>query len=307
MSGAPMEVDRSRMELLLRALEAMAGGDVRCQAPISDQRDELDALAHGINVMAGELHFRLQELQRTQGHLVHSGKLAALGEVSSGLAHELNNPLAIIRGYVEKAQALLGKAPHPELAHCLERIDANVDRMDAIIRHIMEFSRQTQQERRALPLRELMSKAFILLNEQLRLKNIRVVEDFSAEPLVVLGDELRLEQVFINLLTNARDAILEARGEAGGTIRLHARAVSPAEIELSIADDGVGMTEEVRSNLFTPFFTTKGVGRGTGLGLSISLGILQEHRGSIHCVSEPGRGTTFTLRLPRADGKRAAE
>jgi C4-dicarboxylate-specific signal transduction histidine kinase len=301
MTDGRLGFERNRVDELLAALEAMAGGDIRRQAPISERRDELDAIAHGVNVMAGELHFRLQELQRTQGHLVQSGKLAALGEVSSGLAHELNNPLAIMRGYVERAQELLREpsAPREEVERCLERIDANVDRMDSIIRHIMEFSRQTRQERRRVDLREVVRKAFIMLNEQLRLLNIRVVEDFEAGPLEVWGDELRLEQVLINLLTNARDAIGEAHGEHGGTIRLSARAASPAEMELSVADDGVGITEEVRSHLFTPFFTTKGVGKGTGLGLSISLGIIQEHQGTISCGSEAGRGAVFTLRLPR--------
>jgi len=109
----------------------------------------------------------------------------------------------------------------------------------------------------------------------------------------------QLEQVFINLLSNARDAIVEAHGEAGGRICLRSRASSRSDVEIEVVDNGIGMDEETRNRVFQPFFSTKDVGRGMGLGLSISHGIVQEHGGAITCTSEPGQGAAFVIRLPR--------
>lgn len=290
----------------------MAGGEVQHQAPISGLQDELDAISHGVNVMAGELYFRVQELQKAQGHLVQTGKLAALGEVSSGLAHELNNPLAIIRGYVEMAQETLEKETlepmdRTDLLRYFERIDSHVDRMSSIICHIMEFSRQTQLRLKPVQISEVIRKSFILLNEQLRLKNIQVEREFGGEDFWVWGDELRLEQVLINLFTNSRDAIVAARREDGGMIRIQVAAESESILKLTVSDNGTGIEEAIMGDIFNPFFTTKAVGAGTGLGLSISLGIIQEQGGSISCRSEPGKGAQFEVRLPRWIGIQNSE
>src|SRR5215831_5142572 len=170
--------------------------------------------------------------------------------------------------------------------------------MKVIIRHIMEFARESRPEKKPTLLNDVVKKSFILINEQLRLRKIQIDMDLCPG-LVAVIDESRLEQVFINLLSNARDAIHEAHGQAGGGIRVRSRALSSSEIEIEISDNGIGMTEETRSKIFNPFFTTKEAGKGTGLGLSISHGIVQEHGGSIDCGSERGQGTTFRIRLPR--------
>ena len=293
-----------RVVTLLDSLERMAGGDLDHQITISPARDELDAVAHAVNVMARELLYRLSELHKTQASLIQSGKLAALGEVSSGLAHELNNPLTVITGYLEHIQDMVrDRAGTPLNFEALEsglgKIERNIERMNAIIGHIMEFARQPQLTKRPMLLNEVIKKSFILIGEQLRLKNIRLETKLSGGILMTLGDALRLEQVFINLLTNARDAIFEARGDAGGTIEVRSRIFSATLLEIEITDDGIGMTPEIRGNIFNPFFTTKDVGQGTGLGLSISLGIIQDHDGNIDCASERGKGTVFQIKLPR--------
>ena len=235
--------------------------------------------------------------------MIQSGKLAALGEVSSGLAHELNNPLTIITGYLELIRESVQGGPafsvnFEELESHLQKVERNVERMKVIIRHIMEFARESKPTKKPMKVTEVINKSFILINEQLRLKKIHIEMNLCSS-LVVEIDEYRLEQVLINLLSNARDAILEAHGEAGGTIEITSRAVSSSELEIEISDNGIGMTEEIKSKIFNPFFTTKEAGKGTGLGLSISHGIVQDHDGSIRCVSERGRGTTFYIRLPR--------
>jgi histidine kinase len=303
MSADHLIFDRARFEALLDSLECMAAGDLERQIPLSQERDHLDALSHGVNVLSSELLYRLRELQTAQSSLIQSGKLAALGEVSSGLAHELNNPLTIVAGYLELIRGSIqnGAVGIPdvvELESHLHKIERNVERMKVIIRHIMEFARESKPEKKPTLLNDVIKKSFILINEQLRLRKIQIDLDLCPG-LVALIDESRLEQVFINLLSNARDAIHEAHGQTGGRIRVGSRVLSSSEIEIEISDNGIGMTEETRSKIFNPFFTTKDAGKGTGLGLSISHAILQDHGGSIDCVSDKGKGTTFRIRLPR--------
>lgn len=300
MTGDQLSFDRARFQALLDALEAMAAGDLERQIPLSGEKDALDALSHGVNVLSGELLYRLRELQAAQSSLIQSGKLAALGEISSGLAHELNNPLMIITGYLELIREGIdcGEPDLSELHNHLQKVERNVNRMKTIIKHIMEFARESKPMKKPVELSGAIRKSLILISEQLRLKKIDVEMDLGAE-LVALADESRIEQVLINLLTNARDAIVEARGEEGGTIQVRSRTVSTSELEIEISDDGIGMTEEIKNKVFNPFFTTKEVGKGTGLGLSISHGIVQEHGGTIYCISERGKGTAFLIRLPR--------
>src|SRR5215475_9427909 len=302
MSGEQLTFDRARFQALLDSLEDMAAGNLERQIPITGEKDDLDALSHGVNVLSGELLYRLRELQNAQSSMIQSGKLAALGEVSSGLAHELNNPLTTVAGYLELIRGAVqagqtSALDFDELEDYLQKIERNVNRMKLIIRHIMEFARESKRVKQPTPLNEVIEKSFILINEQLRLKNIDIQMDLCPA-LVVLMDESRMEQVFINLLSNARDAILEARGEAGGAIKIRSRVLSGSELEIEISDNGIGMTEAIKIRIFNPFFTTKEVGKGTGLGLSISHGIVQDHAGSISCVSERGKGTTFQIRLP---------
>ncbi|HEX5069230.1 MAG TPA: ATP-binding protein [Vicinamibacterales bacterium] len=303
MSGARVCFDRDRFERLADAIENMAVGELWKEIPVSPARDELDALAHGINVLSSELRYRLRELQNAQASLIQSGKLAALGEVSSGLAHELNNPLTIVTGYIQLVRARLESA-RPEdhdpagQAALLEKAERNLERMAAIIRHIMEFARESRPGKTPTLVADVIEKSLILIHEQMRLKNISVSLELQPGVTAVINAS-QLEQVFINLLGNARDAILEAHGEAGGRIQVRSRAVSASEVEVRVSDNGIGMTEETRSRVFQPFFSTKEAGKGMGLGLSISHGIVLEHGGAISCESQPGGGATFAIRLPR--------
>ena len=295
--------DRTRFEGVLDSIENMAAGELGQKIPLSGDRDELDALAHGVNVLSSELQYRLRELQDAQASLIHSGKLAALGEVSSGLAHELNNPLTIVTGYVELVRGRIqsgrtSPADLAELAAYVAKVEHSLARMNAIIQHIMEFARESRPAKEPMLLAEVVEKSLILINEQLRLKRIHVDMDLQTGLMAHINPS-KLEQVFINLLSNARDAILEAHGEAGGRIQVRSSAKSPSDLEVEVSDNGIGMDEETRSKVFHPFFTTKEVGKGTGLGLSISHGIVQDHGGSIACMSERGRGAVFLVRLPR--------
>ena len=303
MTREVISFDRERFENVVNAIENMAVGELWKEIPLSPDRDELDALAHGVNVLSSELRYRLTELQNAQASLIHTGKLAALGEVSSGLAHELNNPLTIVSGYIQVVRTWMqsGQASADGLAEhaaLLEKADRNLERMAAIIRHIMEFARESRPVVAPALLAEVVEKSFILISEQLRLRNIAVTLDLQAGLMAEINAS-QIEQVFINLLTNARDSIFEANRESGGRIDVRSRALSRSEIEMEFSDNGAGMDEDTRSRVFQPFFSTKDAGKGMGLGLSISHGIVLQHGGTIACVSEPGQGATFIIRLPR--------
>lgn len=303
MSENKLSFDRARFQALLNSLESMAAGDLEHRIPLSHDRDELDAIAHGVNVLSGELLYRLRELQAAQSSLIQAGKLAALGEISAGIAHELNNPLMIISGHLELMRTAVQRPPEfaadfTELESYVQKMERNLGRMRLIIRHIMEFARESKPVKQPAQLNEVIKKSFVLINEQLRLKNIDVDLDLGSS-VIAEADESQLEQVFINLVSNARDAIIEAHGEAGGRIRVSSKAVSGSQLEIEISDNGIGMTDEIKSKIFNPFFTTKPPGKGTGLGLSISHGIVQDHGGTISCVSERGKGTVFHIHLPR--------
>ena len=306
-SSGLLTLDRARVDVLMDCLERMAAGDFSIKAPISPARDELDAFAHGINVLVQELDYQLKQLKQAQLSLIQSAKLAALGEVCSGLAHELNNPLAIIRGFVENSQRQIepDSPKSKDLNYSLSRIDDCVERMSRIIRHVLDFSRQSQPSKKPLSINEPVRNALMLLQEQLRLQNIEIQLELGPDALLTSGDSMRLEQVFMNLLTNSRDAISEARGALGGKIRLRSDLGKDGKLEAEVADNGAGMTEEALDKMFQPFFTTKPVGKGMGLGLSISLGIVQEHDGEILCESERGKGTRMRIRLPALETTRS--
>jgi C4-dicarboxylate-specific signal transduction histidine kinase len=235
---------------------------------------------------------RTQALKEAQAELVQSAKLAAVGMLAAGVAHELNQPLTIIRGY---AQHLVGEGRLPEEAKAaLDHIQAQSERMATIVNHLRDFSRQTKGTYEAVALNEVVAAAFLMLRQQLRVRKIEVVQALEPALPAIWGDRFQLEQVFINLITNARDAV-EPQG--GGRLTVTSRAVGDW-VEVAVADTGPGVPVDLQDRIFEPFFTTKDVGDGTGLGLSISYGIIREHGGEIRVANRPEGGAEFVVRLP---------
>jgi C4-dicarboxylate-specific signal transduction histidine kinase len=245
-----------------------------------------------------EMRRREQELRDKQEQLVQAGKLATLGELTTGVAHELNNPLNNTGLFVGNALDLieLGATDREkiirELRHALEQVRKATE----IISHLRTFGRAAPVSRTPVPLRQVVESAISLLEEQLRLRGIEVTIDLALENPLVVGNSIQLEQVFINLLTNARDAVADSPRKA---IRVSVSIGSTA-VEVAFADTGPGIPPGLEQRIFDPFFTTKDVGKGTGLGLSITYGIIREHGGTISVVSRPGEGATFLIRLPLA-------
>jgi len=245
-----------------------------------------------------EIQRREQELRDKQEQLVQAGKLATLGELTTGVAHELNNPLNNIGLFMGNALDLigLGVTDREHIAGELQNAMRQVRKATEIISHLRTFGRVAPVSRELVSMNQVIGRALSLMQEQLRLREIEVELDVSAQPAVVMGSPIQLEQVLINLLTNARDALAESPRKI---IRISCE-VRGEIVDLAFSDTGPGIPEGLERRIFDPFFTTKEVGRGTGLGLSITYGIIKEHGGTIAVANRPGEGATFLIRLPIA-------
>jgi two-component system NtrC family sensor kinase len=301
-----------RGELIGALVVAYVGGQDRRFVP--EDLDRLAtfaapaALAIEHSRLFDELAARVRQLQETQAQLVQAGKLSAVGQLVSGVAHELNNPLSVVIGY---GQLLKGKVLPPELRGPIDLIVAQGERMAKIVQGLLLFSRQRKPERAPVNLPSVIEQTVALRTTRLRLSGIRVISEHAPDLPPAEGDVHQLQQVFLNLLLNAEHAILSAG--RGDTIRI--RTGTRAEggrrwVVVEFEDNGPGIAAEVMPRIFEPFFTTKKVGEGTGLGLSVSYGIVQQHGGRLTGESVPGR-TVFTVELPTivaaepADGGRS--
>ena len=270
------------------------GDSVRLSGVICD----MDAPRRGqaqLQSYAAALRSVHQELQETQAQLLQSAKVATVGELATSTAHELNNPLAAIRGL---AQVLISRrSDDTELQETLNQIIVDTDRMAETVRRLHGLARQTPAEPKLVSINQTLEAALSRLSTQLDRHKIELEQAFDPDIPLVHGIPHLLEQVAINLLTNARDAIVEKEVPGRITLRTWHDSAN-RHVHFSVADTGVGVAPEHRAAIFSPFFTTKPAGRGTGLGLSTSFRIVQEHQGHIVFDSQPGIGTVFTVLLP---------
>jgi signal transduction histidine kinase len=309
-----------------RLLHTLAnqGGVAIDNALALEQLRELNRdLEKKVEQRTSELARALEELREAQTQLVHQEKMASVGQLVAGIAHEINNPLNFIQGnihYLRKyAEALTGSLEDYErvVAQCspdsaaeLERVrsahrlghvlgdlesvfagcEEGVERTTALVQNLRTFSRLDLAELSRVNLHEALESTLSLLKG--RLSGVRVVKDYGEIPPVeCLGNQLN--QVFMNLLSNALDAVGES-----GTITLRTRPRGEGRVAIEVEDDGCGIEPEHLGRIFEPFFTTKAVGQGTGLGLAITYGVLTRHGAEIRVRSEPARGACFELELP---------
>ncbi|MBF0106260.1 MAG: response regulator [Deltaproteobacteria bacterium] len=280
---------------------------------------ELKISSEIINKMNTELERRVVErsrqLNQVQTQLFQQSKLATLGEMSAGLAHEINQPLGGISLIVAGFKRMLkkGKLTDAELQSGIKDIETSITRMSKIITHIRTFARQDALKFVEVNVNETIQSALDLLNEQLRLHNIKIVRDLDPHLLLINGEPYQLEQVWINLLANARDAVdtfaegFEHAGDKTYQKQLKIKTISlpeSQEIAVTFGDNGTGMEAAVLAKIFEPFFTSKAVGKGTGLGMAISYGIIDQHQGRFDVKSMPGEGTSVTIYLPAAGAKK---
>jgi PAS domain S-box-containing protein len=232
-----------------------------------------------------------EDLRRTQEQLLHSEKMAAVGQLISGVAHELNNPLTAILGYSQllTASGQIG----PQGVEYAEKLYKQAQRTHRIVQNLLSFSRQHKPERVPVHLNAVLEDTLALRDYDLRMSNIRVHLDVAEDLPAISADPHQLQQVFLNLVNNAVDAILERSAEGDLWVGTE---FSGERLLVHFTDSGPGVKEP--SRVFDPFYTTKPVGKGTGLGLSICYGIISEHGGQIRVKNDPPRGATFTIELP---------
>ncbi|MGQ9920289.1 MAG: sensor histidine kinase [Desulfobacca sp.] len=271
---------------LKRFTRRIAQGDVTPLTPVHHYQDELYDLTQAMNLM-------LAELQRRQEVLMQTQKLRALGTLTAGVAHELNNPInnITLTAYTlrDDGQSLTGA----EKVEMLQEIINESDRLRDIVGNLLDYARESEISREPLDLGQLLQGTLLLVSKQIKLAGARLEVELPPSLPPVSGDRRQLRQAILNILINALDAIAE-----DGRIRVVVCQENPETVALAIQDNGVGISPAILPYIFDPFFTTKPPGHGTGLGLAVSQGIIARHGGAIRVASEPGRGTTLTVLLP---------
>ena len=280
--------------LVLRPVKALvdgtlrvAGGDLTTTIPVTAQ-DELGDLAKAFNAMT-------QRIAETQRQLAAADKLASVGRLAAGVAHEINNPLTGVLSYASVLKKRLG--PDGETGSDLDVIVRETIRCRDIVRQLLDFARPTPPVRSPTDLNEVVRRAVSVVMAQLNLNKVKLSLDLGQNLPPADADANQIQQVAVNLFLNAADAIGQDGGEIRVATRRHEEGGAGAALELSIEDTGRGIPPEDLHHIFEPFFTTKG-SRGTGLGLAVTRGIVESHGGRIGVQSEPGRGTRFIVRLP---------
>ena len=283
---------------LALAAQRLAAGNLRERVNPDDSIAEFETLGRTFNLMASSIEERNEDLrQRAQEEVMKSERLAMIGQLAAGVAHEINNPLG---GILLFSRLLLRKAPAEGVEReNLERIAREAERCQKIVQGLLEFARQREPKTEPLDVNGLVEKSVALLENQAVFHNIEIVRQLQSGLPPVRVDLPQMQQVFVNIIMNAAEAM-----EGKGVLSISTAEVREAgRVEVSFTDTGPGISEENLGRLFEPFFTTKEVGHGTGLGLSISHGIVERHGGTLSVRSRAGEGATFVISLPRAEEK----
>lgn len=288
-----------KIKELLTVIAAFTRRDFSQKLNVSKSKNPFNQLAHGINFLGEELEEQDKEIKEKQSQLIQAEKLASLGELSSSLGHELNNPLCIAMGFSDildrKAQD--PKTSQQDLREYVRSISDSLTRMHKIIKHMKEYSRKPNEKFEILSINEIIDKSLILISEQLKLSSIKVHTHLCEISPKILGDGNRLEQVFLNIISNAKDAFADRPIYEEKFITITSSTENDS-VSIYFEDNGTGIPSNIQSRIFDPFFTSKDVGKGTGLGLSISHEIIKEHQGEISCQSRLGEGSIFIVKIP---------
>jgi len=237
------------------------------------------------------IYIDLSDRKRLEVQLIQSEKMAAIGQLAAGIAHEIRNPLGIIMNALYDLAELLAD-PRPEVNEDLQIAKVEMSRVQEIINDLLEFSRESRGERQAVDLNDLVGRTLKLMNKYLQNNGVRAFTDLERIPVCHINEN-GMRQVLLNLITNAVQAM-----PRGGELHVHTEAAATDRVRLSVRDTGVGIPPEQIGSIFNPFYTTKQPGEGTGLGLSVVHSVIKNAGGTIEVKSTPGAGTTFVLELP---------
>lgn len=246
----------------------------------------------------------ITESVEKETQLIQAGKLATLGTMAAGMAHEINQPLNVIQICSDLILKMIKKGlkiPDDELVIMANDIIDNVARAAGVIKHVRDFARQSERDLKKLIINDPIKDVFKVLGHQLTVHSVKVKLDLDSQIPEILAEHNRLEQVFINLVTNAIDALDEKAEKEDALVEKNLSIKTFVEegwVVIEVSDTGIGMTDEVKSKIFEPFFTTKETGKGTGLGTSISFGIIKDYKGTIDIQTEYGKGAVFIIKFP---------
>ncbi len=300
---------------LSRAFDEMTAAENRAQAHLKNYSKSLERMVENrtqylqdevavrerteeeLRAANAQLQQAHEELKTSEEQLMQSAKLAAVGQLVSGVAHEVNNPLMAILGNTE----LLLKKMQTEDERSqkrLQRIHNETNRAITIVRNLLSFARKQESEKVPVSVNESLESVVQLRSYEMSLENIDIETDLAPDLPDIMGDHQQLQQVFLNLLINAEQAI--KRNSESGKVIIRTEPAGKRKVRVTFTDDGPGIPDEIQGRIFEPFFTTKDVGEGTGLGLSICYGIIEDHKGNITAKSNEGNGATFTIEFPVA-------
>ena len=272
------------INVLKDALSRVGKGDYSVAIDVK-RNDEIGDLAKSFNQM-------VRDLRSKERQIIRSEKLATVGKLAAGVAHEINNPLGNISLYT---QMLYQKIKDSDARKKLKIIEEQATQAARIVKSLLEFSRQMEPKFKKVNLNDVVNKTLEILQPQISINNIKVIKNLNKDLPEVKADPAQMQQVLVNIINNAIEAM-----SGGGSLIVETRK-RDGEVEVSITDTGEGIPEENLSKIFDPFFSTKGVGKGTGLGLSVSYGIVERHGGRIEVESKVGVGSTFRVILPLGD------
>lgn len=281
------------LERLSEATKVVAKGQFDIQVS-SSSRDEIGDLAQSFNQMTSELDTREKALKDAQAALIQSEKLAAFGQLGAGIAHEIKNPLAGILGLTQLSLRKMDKdAP---LYKNLTIIEKETNRCTTIIQNLLKFARQEKVAFEPVDINQVAQDAMAIVEHQLKMNKVTLSKDFAAGLPMISGNANQIQQVLINIMINAQQALEGTPGE----VKIATHTSNNSHIQVNVSDTGPGIPADLQTKIFEPFFTTKEVGKGTGLGLSVSYGIVKEHKGEIKVESSPKKGTNFKITFPVA-------
>ncbi len=260
-----------------------------------DLADAFNRMTSNLQSSRAELEKAVEILKATQAQLIQSEKLSAVGQFVAGVAHELNNPLAAVIGF---SDLLCQTGADEKVRPHLELIAKSAHRCHKIVQNLLGFARQHPPERSLVQINGTIDEVLEIMAYEFRTSNITIVRELKDDMPVIMADPHQLQQVFVNILSNGRQAVEAFRPDGQITVRTR---VEGRFVRIEFSDNGPGIRPENLSRIFDPFFTTKPVGKGTGLGLSLSYGMIQEHGGRISVRSELGHGATFEIDLPVAE------
>lgn len=285
-----------RRARLTERMQMQQSAQIELERRVEERTADLAQVNSRLETEVAERRTTEQQLRRTQADLIQAGKLAALGQMSAALSHEFNQPLAAVKTYADNAATLIDRARIDEARDNVSRISSLADRMASISRHLRNFARKPNQKLGPVSVEDVVRDTQEIVAWRLKAADAMLIVDLGPTPLAVKAGSVRLQQVLVNVITNAADAV---EGQADRRIELTARRKGP-KVTISIRDHGPGVPTAIAERIYDPFFSTKGVGKGLGLGLSISYNIVKDFGGVLGVLNHPEGGALFTVELDAA-------